>query len=96
MKEFDWKVKMRYFNTPHVISAYVNEPSVALQYVGENVVKLEIMQIFGGIALRFKNSGKVLKKRNRQNNRGRDTSRSSGMYNEEICTLILLLIAKKT
>ncbi len=29
-KEFDWKVKIRYFNTPYVISKYVKEPSVAL------------------------------------------------------------------
>lgn len=28
--EFDWKVKMRYFNTPAVISTYVEGPSVAL------------------------------------------------------------------
>ncbi len=28
--EFDWKVKMRYFNTPDVISTYVEGPSVAL------------------------------------------------------------------
>lgn len=29
-KEFDWKVKIRYFNTPHMISTFVKETSVAL------------------------------------------------------------------
>ena len=29
-KEFDWKVKIRYFNTPFIISSYVKNPNVAL------------------------------------------------------------------
>lgn len=29
-KEFEWKLKIRYFNTPLIISSYVKEPSVEL------------------------------------------------------------------
>ncbi len=77
-KEFDWKVKNLYFNTPYVISTYVKELSVVLCWrkcgkIGDHT------HIFWDCQ-KIQEFWKNIKKRNRQDTRGRNTSRSSGVF----------------
>lgn len=77
-KEFDWKVKIRYFNTPHMISTFVKETLVALCWrkcgkIGDHT------HIFWDCP-KIQEFWKCVNMRNQQDTRGRDTFRSSGMF----------------
>ena len=60
-KEFDWKVKMRFFKTALVAPVFLK--TISQTNVGGTVVRLGIILIFSGTAPKYRHSGKTPRKK---------------------------------